>query len=83
MRQEGYLNVEQISEYRQFDGLAYLILEEFPNLELEIKEDYEHYFVIHFICEDLEDVQELVSTTSYILVGEGVNKYTITLNLNE
>ena len=83
MRQPGYLTVEQVSENTEFDGISTLVLEEFSNIEVSVIEECEYYFVLKFICEDFEEIQEIVSTVSYILIGEGIYKYIITLNCDE
>lgn len=83
MRQPGYLTVEQVSENKEFEGISTLVLEEFSNIEVSVIEECEYYFVLKFICEDFEEIQEIVSTVSYILIGEGIYKYIITLNCDE
>ena len=83
MRQLGYLTVEQVSENKEFEGISTLVLDEFSNIEVSVIEECEYYFVLKFICEGFEEIQEIVSTVSYILIGEGIYKYIITLNCDE
>lgn len=83
MRQPGYLTVEQVSEYKEFEEIPSILLNEFSNIEVSIVEQCEYYFVLKFICEDFEEIQELVSTVTYILIGENIYKFIITLNCDE
>ena len=82
MRQQGYITIEEESG-AVLHGIAPLIVDEFPNMELSIMEDTSYYFVIKFFCDDFAEVQELISTIAYILCGESIHKYTTTLNCNE
>lgn len=83
MRQHGYITIEEDTGAASLNGIAALIADEFPNLEIAIMEDTGYYFVIKFICDDFADVQEIAGTIAYILCGEGIHKYTTTLNCNE
>jgi hypothetical protein len=83
MKQIGYITVEECTGDKDFYGIAPLVLEEFNNMDLHIIEENESYFVLKFICEDFEDVQELVSTCSYILAGENIIKFSVTINNDE
>lgn len=83
MRQRGYITIEESTGASSLNGIAALIVEEFPNQEIVIMEDTGYYFVIKFICDDFADVQEIAATIAYILCGEGIYKYTTTLNCNE
>jgi hypothetical protein len=83
MRQHGYITIEENTGAASMNGIAALIAEEFPNIEIAIMEDTSYYFVLKFLYDDFVDVQEIVSTIAYILCGEGIHKYTTTLNCNE
>jgi hypothetical protein len=83
MRQPGYITIEQTCENKDFEGISSLILDEFSNAEVSLIEECEYYFVIKFICEDFEEIQEIASTISYILIGEGIHKFILTLNCDE
>lgn len=83
MRQAGFITIEECTGDKDFYGIPPLIIEEFPNMEIYIIEENEAYFVLKFICEDFEEVQELVSTCSYILSGENINKFSITINTDD
>lgn len=82
-RQIGYITIEDSSGSDSLSGIASLIVEDFPNAELQIMEDTGYYFVIKFFCEDYTEVQDIVAATSYILAGEGILKYIVTINCNE
>lgn len=83
MKYLGFITVENCSDQKEFEDIALVILEEFPNTDLTIVEDNESYFVIKFLCEEFEEIQELTSLISYILTGEHINKFSITVNYNE
>jgi hypothetical protein len=80
MRQAGYITIEECTGDKDFYGIPQLILEEFCNIEVSIVEENEGYFVLKYICEDFEDVQQIVSICAYILAGEQMNKFSITVN---
>ena len=64
-------------------GIAQLILDEFPNIDMNLIEDTESYFVIKFIYDDYIELQEVISSLSYILVQEGILEYITTINCDE
>jgi hypothetical protein len=83
MRQAGYITVEECTGDKDLYVIPYLIAEEFPNIEINIIEENESYFVLKFICEDFEEVQEIASICAYILTGEKINKFSITVNSDD
>jgi hypothetical protein len=83
MRQTGYITVEECTGDKDFYGITPLIIEQFPNIEIHAIEENESYFVLKFICEDFEEVQDLVATCSYILTGENIIKFSITINAQD
>jgi GTP cyclohydrolase III len=83
MRQIGYVTVEECTGDNDFYGIPHLVINEFSNIEASIVEQNEMYFVIKYICEDFEEVQELVATISHILTGENIIKFSITINNEE
>lgn len=83
MKYLGFITVENCSTQKEFEDIASLILDEFSNMELSIIEDNEYYFVIKFTCEEFEEIQELSSIIAYILTGEHITKYSITINYND
>lgn len=83
MRQQGYITIEEGTGGCDLNGIAPLIIEEFPNVDIHIMEDTGYYFVLKFLYEDYADVQEISGTIAHILCGEGIYKYTTTLNCNE
>lgn len=83
MRQIGYITVEECTADKDLIGIGELILDEFSSMELHIVEENEAYFVVKFICEEFEEVQDLVSIISYILTGEQISKFSITINNEE
>jgi len=46
-------------------------------------EDTDYYFVLKFFYDDFNDVQEVIGAVSFILAGEGIYRYTVTLNCND
>lgn len=82
-RQIGYITIEESTGGAGLTGIAPLIVDEFPNSDLHIMEDTGYYFVIKFFTEEYTDVQDIIAATSYILAGEGIQKYTVTINCDE
>lgn len=80
MRQAGYITIEECTGDKDFYGIPNLIIEQFSNTEVEVIEQTESYFVLKFFCEDFEEVQEISSMCAYILTGELINKFSITIN---
>ncbi len=80
MRQAGYITIEECTGDKDFYGIPNLIVEQFSNIEVEVIEQTESYFVLKFFCEDFEEVQEISSMCAYILTGELINKFSITIN---
>jgi hypothetical protein len=74
MRQPGFITVEDCTNNPDFVGIGEIILDEFTNLEVSLVEDTDNYFVFKFICEDYEEVQEIVSIIGYILTGAEISK---------
>ena len=80
MKKRTYITIED-GDYLY--GIAPLVIEEFPNIDIQIIENTEYYFVLNCIYEDYSDIQDIVSTLSYILIGEGVEKFKITINTDD
>jgi hypothetical protein len=80
MRQVGYITIEECTGDKDFHGVPQLIVEEFSNIEVTIIEENNSYFVLKYICEDFEDVQQIASICAYIITGELINKFSITVN---
>lgn len=80
MKKRAYITIED-GDY--LHGIAPLVIDEFSNIDIQIIEDTEYYFVLNCIYEDHEDIQDIVSTLSYILIGEGVEKFKVTVNTDD
>jgi hypothetical protein len=83
MRNPVYITIEESSGCSDLVGISSLILQEFPNLDLNIVEDNSVYFVLHFVYEEFEEAQEVASTITYLLLGEGIYRFKITVNTND
>lgn len=83
MRQTGYITIEERTGDKDFYGIPNLIVEQFSNIEVSIIEENEAYFVLKFIYENFEEVQEIVSICAYILTGELIDKFSITINCED
>ena len=77
-----YITVED-NTGTELDKLAIDIAQEFPNLDIQITESCGYYFVIKIFYDDFEEIQEVASTLSYLLLGEGIYRYVITVNCTE
>ena len=82
-RQIAYITIEESTGSENLNGIAPLVLDDFPNVEMNIMEDTGYYFVLKFFYDDYADVQDIIGAISYILAGEGIYKYTVTINCNE
>ena len=82
-RQIAYITIEESTGSDCLNGIAPLVLEDFPNIDMHVMEDTEYYFVLKFFYDDFNDVQEVIGAVSYILAGEGIYRYTVTLNCND
>jgi len=83
MKYVGFITVENCSNQKEFEDISYVILEEVANTDLIIIENNESYFVLKFLCEEFEEIQELSSLIAYLLTGEHISKFSITVNYNE
>ena len=82
-RQIAFVTIEESTGSQTLNGIAPLIIDEFPNVDMYIMEDTGYYFVLKFFYEDFPDVQDIMAVISYILAGELISKYTVTINCNE
>ena len=76
----AFITVEDTAGLDDLEGVADKVLEEFPNLDIELKDHATFYFVLKVLYDEYEELQELIGTISYILIGEEIMRYTITLN---
>lgn len=83
IRQIAYITIEESTGSERLNGIAPLIIDDFSNIEIQILEDTEYYFVLKFFYDDFTDIQDIIATISYILVGEKIYKYTVTINYND
>lgn len=82
IRKPAYLTVQDDSGFN-LDGIAVQVLDDFPNLDMEVVEDNSAYFVLRFIYDDFVEVQEVVAAVSYLLIQETIFEFKITLNCDE
>ena len=83
IKKPAFITIEDASGTSDLRGLAPMILDEIDNLDAYIIEDTDYYFVLKLIYDELTEVQDITSLIGYILVQEGIYRYTITLNLDE
>jgi len=82
MKKPAFVTIEDSSGCN-LSGIATLVVEDFPNMDMYIMQDTESYFVIKFIYDDFIEVQEVISNISYTLIQEGINNYTTILNCDD
>lgn len=76
----GYINIEDGTGFDDFCQVGEQITEEFPNLDLELIENTSYYIVLKVVYDEYEEIQELVSTISYLLTAAEITRFTITIN---
>lgn len=76
----GYINIEDGNGYDDFCLIADQIVQEFPNLDLEVIENSSYYIVLKVVYDEYEEIQDLVSTIAYLLVSANICRFTITIN---
>lgn len=77
-----YITIED-NTGTELDYLANDMLSEFPNLDVQLTESCGYYFVLKAFYDDFTEIQELVSTISYMIIGEGISRFVVTVNSNE
>jgi len=82
IKKPAFVTVQESSGL-SIKGIAALVLDEFPNMDMFLMEDTESYFVLKFIYDDFVEVQDVVSNISYTLIQEGIYEYTTTLNCDD
>lgn len=80
---EAYITVEDTTGSGYLKEIPHQILDEFDNTDVSIIENTEYYFVIKIVYEDYSEIQEIVSTISYIITGYQIDRFTITVNSTE
>lgn len=85
MRQPAYITIEEQTYHSDLKGIAALILEEFDcsNTELVLVEDNTYYIVFHLIYTELEEIKEVASTITYILISEEIYRFTLNINTDD
>jgi hypothetical protein len=80
---KAWLTVEDYLGSSQMEYLPEYIIEEFDNLDIKIAQSTDYCFVLEVCYEDFDELQELVSVTSHLLINAKIFRYKTTLNCEE
>ncbi len=79
----AYIQIENTTNhnYDEFIELAQTTPENFSNLEINIIDFTEYYFVLKLNYDDEDEIKELVSTISYLLINLQIFRFIVTVTM--
>ncbi len=78
----AYINFEDMLESGGLPEIASEILDDFPNLDIEVMQSNTCYLVLKVEYDEYEEIQELVGSATY-MISAVTTKFNITINYNE
>ena len=80
---KAWITVEDNTLINGFSSVAQEVLDHFENECIEIADSNSSYFVLHLMYDDLEEVKEVASLTTYLLLNAYVTQFTMTINTSD
>ena len=80
---KAWITVEDHSLVYGFKSIAQEILDEVENLDINIKESNSSYFVLELIYEQFDEVKEVCSLATYLLLNAYITEFTMTTNTSD
>ena len=80
---KAWITVEDNSLINRFKGVSQEVIDNFPNSDIKVNESNSSYFVLELLYDSLEEVKEVASLTTYLLLNAYVTEFTMTVNTSD
>lgn len=80
---KAWITIEDKTLIKEFTSLANEIIDHCENVDIKINESNSSYFVLELVYEDYEEVKEVCSMASYLLLNSYVTEFTVTVNTSD
>ena len=80
---KAWITVEDNTLITGFSAVSQEVLDHFNQENISIADSNSSYFVIHVIYDDMEEVKEVASLTTYLLLNAYVTQFTMTINTSD
>lgn len=78
-----YITIEESSGFNYLDGVTDELCKQYNNEVLELVEDYDSYFVLKVYYEEKEDIIDISSVITSLLLSCNIYRFTVTINYEE
>lgn len=80
---KAWITVEDNSLINGFREVSQEVIDNFPNSDIKVNESNSSYFVLELLYDSLEEVKEVASLTTYLLLNAYVTEFTMTVNTSD
>lgn len=80
---KAWITVEDNSLMTGFSSVSQEVVDHFNQDNISIADSNLSYFVIHIIYDELEEVKEVASLTTYLLLNAYVTQFSMTINTSD
>lgn len=80
MNAKAWITVEDHTLIPGFNSIAQEVIDNLQNSDVSVKENNYSYFVLELVYENYDEVKEVCSLTTYLLLNAYITEFTMTTN---